>query len=166
MNYTSTEQSKKLLELGLSPESADMIHICSIIRGKENGFLDAVPKESILYAMHTTIEEKEKSIPCWSLGALLQSAPKYFSELNHQFVQTIEYDHIMGVYYFIYRDYQHGGRSKNISNSKDLFDGTFKMIVWLLKNGYIKPKTSHRITKEEKSGKIVANQGIGMETAE
>jgi hypothetical protein len=26
-------------------------------------------------------------------------------------------------------------------------------------------KTSHRITKEEKSGKIVANQGIGMETA-
>ena len=27
-------------------------------------------------------------------------------------------------------------------------------------------KTSHRITKEEKSGKIVANQGIWMETAE
>jgi hypothetical protein len=27
-------------------------------------------------------------------------------------------------------------------------------------------KTSYRITKEEKSGKIVANQGIGMETAE
>lgn len=27
-------------------------------------------------------------------------------------------------------------------------------------------KTSHRITKEEKSGKNVANQGIGMETAE
>jgi len=27
-------------------------------------------------------------------------------------------------------------------------------------------KTSHRITKEEKSGKIVANQGIGKETAE
>jgi hypothetical protein len=30
---------------------------------------------------------------------------------------------------------------------------------------YLK-KTSHRITKEEKSGKIVANQGIGKETAE
>jgi hypothetical protein len=27
-------------------------------------------------------------------------------------------------------------------------------------------KTSYRITKEEKSGKIVANQGIGMKTAE
>ena len=27
-------------------------------------------------------------------------------------------------------------------------------------------ETSHRITKEEKSGKNVANQGIGMETAE
>ena len=27
-------------------------------------------------------------------------------------------------------------------------------------------KTSLRITKEEKSGKIVANQGIGKETAE
>jgi hypothetical protein len=31
--------------------------------------------------------------------------------------------------------------------------------------GVYQKKTSHRITKEEKSGKIVANQGIWMETA-
>ena len=32
-----------------------------------------------------------------------------------------------------------------------------------LRNATFAEKTSHRITKVEKSGKIVANQGIGME---
>ena len=34
------------------------------------------------------------------------------------------------------------------------------------KQGVYPEQTNHRITKEEKSGKIVANQGIWMETAE
>jgi len=38
--------------------------------------------------------------------------------------------------------------------------------VYSAKIHIIFQKTSHRVTKEEKSGKIVANQGIGMETAE
>ena len=36
----------------------------------------------------------------------------------------------------------------------------------MLKSAISRNETSHRITKEEKSGKNVANQGIGMETAE
>ena len=79
----------------------------------------------------------EEDTPAWSLKALLESAPKYFSELNHQFVQTIQYDHIMRLYYFIYRDYQHGGRSKTASKNEDLLNGAYEMIVWLYKNGYM-----------------------------
>ena len=45
--YTSIEQSKKLLELGLSPESADMVS-----------------------------PDTEKLLPCWSLGALLELMPE------------------------------------------------------------------------------------------
>ena len=41
-----------------------------------------------------------------------------------------------------------------------------KIVFIIGKDGTLKSKTSHRITKEEKSGKIVANQGIGMKTAE
>ncbi len=44
--------------------------------------------------------------------------------------------------------------------------GKYVGTVYLKKIEVYEAKTSHRITKEEKSGKIVANQGIGMETAE
>lgn len=134
VNYTSIEQSKKLLELGLSPESADMIHICSIIRGKENGFLDVVPKESILYAMHTTIEEKEKSIPCWSLGALLELIPIITKKLSHPPSLTKALD---GSGYFIeYPCYP----NLPIYVDKNPIKVAYKAIVWLLENGYIKTK--------------------------
>lgn len=121
---TSIEQSKKLLELGLSPESADMRY--SIVDN------DAF----ICLERHDEYEQ----IPAWSLNALLESVPKYFSELNHQFVQTISYDHNDRLYYFVYRDYQHGGRSKTTASNEDLLDGAFEMVVWLIKNGYAKTK--------------------------
>ena len=134
MNYTSIEQSKKLLELGLSPESADMGYFYwERYKSKTSG-IDDVP--TILAGL--SIEKCD--IPCWTVGALLESVPKYFSELNHQFVQTISYDHIDGLYHFVYRDYQHGGRDKTIASNKDLLDGAFEMVVWLIKNGYTKTK--------------------------
>ncbi|MBR1379708.1 MAG: hypothetical protein IJ557_11350 [Bacteroidaceae bacterium] len=131
MNYTSIEQSKKLLELGLSPENADMFY--ELIMTDDHDVHYKIPQ------LRCDMQKSNSTdIPCWSIGALLESAPKYFSESNHQFVQTISYDHIMRLYYFIYRDYQHGGRSKTISSNKNLFDGAFEMVVWLLENDYIK----------------------------
>lgn len=139
MNYTSIEQSKKLLELGLSPESADMHYPDYYFDGNAKYPCNTPYKEAIEDLFHVYINPKTKRLlPCWSLGALLQSAPKYFSKENHQFVQSYSYDHIDGCYHFIYRDYQHGGRSKYISKNKDLFDAAFEMIIWLLENDYIK----------------------------
>ena len=56
MNYTSKEQSKKLIELGLSPETADMYYEddISIVVG---------------HSWH------ERHTPCWSVGALLGVLP-------------------------------------------------------------------------------------------
>ena len=53
MTHTTIEQSKKLLELGLSPETADMYYEddISIVVG---------------HSWH------EQHIPCWSVGALLE----------------------------------------------------------------------------------------------
>ena len=62
MNYTSIEQSKKLLELGLKPETADMNHY-----EKDDGWV-TLPKGQISYGGF-------QIIPCWSLGALLGIMP-------------------------------------------------------------------------------------------
>lgn len=63
--YTSIEQSKKLLELGLNPNTADMFY----------------PKiDEGLYSVFPVIgyeifKKQISDIPCWSLGALLDVLP-------------------------------------------------------------------------------------------
>ena len=42
----------------------------------------------------------------------------------------------------------------------------YKCRIYIKNTWIIIAKTCYQITKEEKSGKIVANQGIGKETAE
>lgn len=61
--YTTMEQSKKLLELGLSPETADMHYI-------NNQYPGCVPYNEMLNNKNPWL----KGIglfPCWSLSALL-----------------------------------------------------------------------------------------------
>ena len=107
MNFTNIEQSKKLLELGLSPDSADMFyqHI------PELNSWDSVPevakyiKESI-------------AIPCWSVGALMNLMPN----------QTIE--KIDDVYYVHYEPYY-------MYSAPVLVDAIYGMVVYLLENNKI-----------------------------
>ena len=63
-NYTSLEKSKKLLELGLNPESADMYYPWDA--DSKSVFNIPIVKDD--YSM--------SCIPCWSLGALLEVMPK------------------------------------------------------------------------------------------
>ena len=66
-HYTSIEQSRKLIELGLKPETADMCY-------EYDQYADTK------YCHIPTIKMKEfeykGSIPCWSVGALLEALPK------------------------------------------------------------------------------------------
>ena len=69
MNYTSIEQSKKLLELGLSPESADMEYM---FLKKDGSKVSNVP------FVKEPNEEPDccyDFISCWSVGALLDIMP-------------------------------------------------------------------------------------------
>lgn len=79
INYTTIEQSKHLLELGLNPESADMFY-----------FLDPTPAGNIYHL--TVINEYNRKpeydkgdIPCWSIGALINSMPKYMKSGENYF---------------------------------------------------------------------------------
>lgn len=78
-NYTSIEQSKHLLELGLNIESADMFY-----------FLDPTPAGNIYHL--TVINEYSRKpeydkgdIPCWSIWALIDSMPKYIKSREDYF---------------------------------------------------------------------------------
>ena len=60
LGWTTFEESEKLLEAGLSPDTADM---CYQRMGRKNG------KTYISSALCDKPEEDD--IPCWSLGALM-----------------------------------------------------------------------------------------------
>ena len=66
MNYTTVEQSKKLLELGLNPETADMWWTP----------LNWQLTEYYVEVKQDGIGTPKNPIPCWSLGALMELMPK------------------------------------------------------------------------------------------
>lgn len=64
MNYTTIEQSKKLLELRLNPDTADMFYSRRPTGKSEyNVFPDFKPEGRL--EVFTKVD-----LPCWSLGAL------------------------------------------------------------------------------------------------
>lgn len=74
-HYTSIEQSKKLLKLGLSPESADMYwdyddHYTTTPKEKDYSIIAEPLNPSCSWD-----NVDPYLIPCWSLGALLDVFP-------------------------------------------------------------------------------------------
>ena len=67
--YTSIEQSKRLLELGLNPETADMHH-------SKYTKIDNIDYVGIGYSELDKEEYGDIFLPCWSLGALFDVMPK------------------------------------------------------------------------------------------
>ena len=79
MNYTSIEQSKHLLELGLDPGSADMhynFYRDEWDKVKSNGNIPSLMMNSL------------DDIPCWSVGALLDVMPK-LSKVEYDLVHLL-----------------------------------------------------------------------------
>ena len=128
--YTSIEQSKKLLELGLNSESADMWWLYVTAQGKHIAMMYEEPDPHYLARMES-YGIQDAAIPCWSLGALLKVMPKsivvggrnYFSYIAT--LDTISYGDTEG-YMTIKFSYD------------SLFESCFQMVIWLLENGFIK----------------------------
>ena len=117
MNYTTIEQSKKLLELGLNTKSADM---CYSTFGVED------------YPLHLTLKDKGKFTPCWSLSALWNLIPDIPA-------CTVLFAKSEGKYGICITPLDSGLALNEIEASTPL-KAVYDMVVWLLKNGYIKTK--------------------------
>ena len=114
-HYTTIEQSKKLLELGLNPESADMYFSLweEDPNFKEVDMMESAPfewKEITVY---------DRALPCWSLGALLELMPTgaHIEKRNNNYACYIVYN----------KPYE----------ADTPIEAVYSMIVWLLENNYI-----------------------------
>lgn len=119
MNYTTPEQSKKLLELGLNPESADLYYLV-ITDDEYSDYPKASDKETIL-----------RELPCWSLGALIDLMPYEIKEdgdtyrllITHKLAQ---YPRLTTLWPSLYN-----------SHADSTFEAAYNMMVWLLENKYL-----------------------------
>ncbi len=136
MNVTTIEQSKKLLELGLKAETADLfydIYINPITNEEEGQSLDFVSNWQSAWGDRNKSDLfDERAIPAWSLGALLELMKNYpdcnkldaFSNRSQKWSVTISY-------------YDHVWKEHEEINM-DLMKCVYNIVVWLLENGYIK----------------------------
>lgn len=82
MNYTSVEQSKKLVELGLDKDSADMIYIwhCSSDNPEWRFDDDMAPMNLAKKKISELDHAPEHTLPAWSVGQLISMLPDNFTE--------------------------------------------------------------------------------------
>ena len=82
MNYTSVEQSKRLLELGLNPNTADMCwtnHCYGSIRSSMRSANMTIDEYKKLLERFADSNSSDVFYPCWSLNALLKVMPIEFT---------------------------------------------------------------------------------------
>lgn len=111
--YTTIEESRKLLELGLSAETADMHYIDD--------------DEELIRVGWDNYPPDAEHLPAWSLGALLDAI--YFPAQTTRNYKKARVD-------IIYKE----GFTDNIHSeeAKTLIEALIQTIVWLLENNYIK----------------------------
>ena len=132
---TSLEQSKKLIELGIDVNTADMHYSTWTILNKGEYILSPNQGE--------TIEELQENygnqvIPAWSISALLNLMPPYLFEFERGIDLNI-YPSLNGkAWHCSYMpnavENMKNDKFKQITKGDNLIDAAFEMVVWLKKN--------------------------------
>lgn len=107
---TTIEQSRKLLELGLDPKSADFAWV-----GEDGCFVKSSSDE---------VEDTET--PAWSLEALIDALPS-----GTAFISIGRLGYCVSFCGGAHVHYESTGYSKSIINQ------VFDIVVWMLENGYM-----------------------------
>ena len=128
MKPTSVEQSKRLLELGLDPDTADMFYnpLMDIDNGSRANFLETpecMPFKEIK-------EHRELYMPAWSLEALLGLIP----HTGFDGIELNNYNDGKTIWTAIFH---WGPEASPLRIGNSPLDAVFEIIVYLLENKYI-----------------------------
>lgn len=144
IHYTTIEQSKHLIELGLSAETADKYYKYVMPKSDKLHHVPTLgePVESLKWynrgytigGLNKPLSLEEFCVPCWSLGALLDVMPK---------LPRVEFNLVLpGVDgeppYVAFDDCRENHQVHlNFEGSTPL-EAAYNTVCWLLENGYIK----------------------------
>ena len=144
---TSIEQSRKLLELGLDPNTADMYYQKILPKSdkiehnpKVGNPLDCLEWYNKGYTAFgkEPLKLEEHCIPAWSLSAIIELIPEYIT------LDVYPYSHDEPMVYSLQINKNEIEYFNNITElsitklGKSLLDASFNMMLWLIENYYIK----------------------------
>lgn len=123
---TSLEQSKRLIELGIDVNSADMVW-----HKKLNG----------TYSLRVVDNVLKYDIPAWSLSALLELMPSYLFEFERGIDLNVYPSINRKVWLCSYMpnaiENMKTDKFKQITHADNLVDAAYEMIIWLKENNYL-----------------------------
>lgn len=138
LGWTTIEQSKKLIKAGLDIETADMYYCTTTLTGKEYFDTPMCGKDD-----NSCPEEFTPSIPCWSLGRLIDLMPR---TIETKKPKNIWFPEILSASNGVCYEGMDGDESKIIflkifstgtdNDDNTLVDNVVNMICWLLENNY------------------------------
>lgn len=126
---TTIEQSKKLIELGIDVNTADMCYP-PYYMSDENSLYYAKKAENFTVAeLSQNRSNKDEYIPAWSLTALFDLLPEHTRIPSRLKQNKYMFNYHNGIVEF--------GDDCHKDKSTNLFDAVFEMVVWLKENGKI-----------------------------
>ena len=128
-HFTSIEQSKKLLELGLKAETADACY--DVGDGQTKAHIECENFTSY-FTNDEFPELKDRYIPCWSVGQLLELMPKIKGSKCPKLLKFIKND--KQFYVVSYKRISYTGFYKTP------IEVCYETMCWLLENNYLKTK--------------------------
>ena len=122
LGWTTLEEAQKLIEAGLDPETADMYYV------------KLGANEYSLRPFSEPNWDRQQGVdkPCWSLGALFRLIPNHFKFKT--FIREISGDQITFAFWC------QAIETPEFTGTTDI-ELACKLIVWLLKEGYLNPKS-------------------------
>lgn len=145
---TSIEQSKKLLELGLKPETADMhYHKNKLIKWRLETYPLRTKEDSAVYKGLVRVDGQQyadeyfervygQDIPAWSLSRLIELMPREIRD-DHRILCKLVIQKSGNI--FIYMNDDNFSPCLYILidfRGQSLFDSAINMMEWLIKKNY------------------------------
>lgn len=146
IRYTTHEQSKKLLELGLDPETADMVYRTlqgTTPSGRGIGYMCLAAPRSLFREDAVVL-----GLPAWSLEALLEALPKSVEKVEMRQGSYVRKTYELNLFHSLYHCCGYIFGSSLNQEDCDSFccfacdtwlESAYMTAVWLFENGYIKP---------------------------
>ena len=130
LGWTTIEQSKKLVEMGLDSDTADMSYL-----GYSNTELSLASYSDANERFKDKKSDFFKVTPCWSLGRLIGLIPN-----NYRIALDINYQRfsVSNEFSLSKRRDIHSGVCVFHTDNNNLIDSVVEAIIWLLENNHIK----------------------------